>query len=323
MFRQRITCVGTVLVIFSSLTALVLNRNILTLIISDDLGNCFAAKAHEEDDSVPVFYNLYVSNESDAPRVKKLVLNQLSYLLPEHSVYVNSIGFPLQIPDSRVLVHRQEGSEMQTLHSLWEYCSINTRTKVIYLHSKGSFHPSKKNDALRSFLTVGALSRECLDLPEHCDVCASRVSPGPHPHVPGNMFLAQCSHVRKLIDPLLFEATMDSINISNPSGLPHCVGRRRFAAEHWILSHPLARPCDLCNDPRYILGYYHVPSSDFQKRLAMVPRFDASVYIRPGRCQTSGQFVKGRLEEYRQLYNETPLSTWWGWKYFDGVSSMA
>jgi hypothetical protein len=129
----------------------------------------------------PVFYNLFVSKASDSDRVTGLVEDQLSHLLPEHRLYVHSIGYPLAIPNVTLLTQNEKGDEIDTLHSLWAFCIMQPSSKVVYLHSKGSFHPKPENEVLRPFLTSGALSRECLELPKSCNVCSSRMSPIPHP----------------------------------------------------------------------------------------------------------------------------------------------
>ena len=201
---------------------------------------------------IPVFYNLFVNNKKDASRVMDIVSEQKSFLLPEYhkSFYVQSMGgVQLNITNTTILGHRPKGNEVITLHSLWKFCKKNPQTeKVVYLHSKGSFHPKPKNTRLRKFLTAGALSEECALVGTQCNVCSTRFSPLPHPHTPGNMWLARCDYIRKLIDPLQFEETMNSIysartnttqckrmdDISESS----CVGLGRFSAEHWVHSHP-------------------------------------------------------------------------------------
>ena len=89
-----------------------------------------------------------------------------------------------------------------------------------------------------------ALSRsDYRNMPSSCNVCSMRMSPIPHPHTPGNMWAARCSYVSNLIDPKLFQGEMLNYfaegkrcrvlqcNYSNV----WCVGRGRFAAEHWTL----------------------------------------------------------------------------------------
>ena len=100
-------------------------------------------------------------------------------------------------------------------HDILEYSSHpndnNHETKIIYLRSKGSYNDTPEYKKLRSFLTKGALSKECAgsdddnDLPDKCNVCSSRMPPLPHPHTPGNMWLARCDYVSKLIDPLAYD----------------------------------------------------------------------------------------------------------------------
>ena len=81
---------------------------------------------------------------------------------------------------------------------------------VVYLHSKGSFHDSTGQKQLREYLTKGALSEECLTLPNQCNVCSTRISPHPHLHVPGIMWASRCDYVSRLVDPLAFEDAMTS-----------------------------------------------------------------------------------------------------------------
>jgi hypothetical protein len=264
-------------------------------------------------DAVPVFYNLFVGQESDVTRVEDLIAEQFRELLPEHRIFMHSIGVPMNI-SIKLLEHHAEGSELVTLHSLWEYCTINPEAKVVYLHSKGSFHPNANNNRMRAFLTIGALSRECLTLPTTCNVCSSRMSPIPHPHTPGNMWLARCSYIQHLIDPKLFESRMAVFDYSG--NRPSCFGQQRYAAEHWIYSHPSAMPCDLCTDQWFTWSYYPMPSHNFHKQLSPAPRFPLQTYVKARECGQIGQILEQRLNEYRVLYNETPPSTWWGWKLF-------
>ncbi|GKY97517.1 hypothetical protein MPSEU_000709900 [Mayamaea pseudoterrestris] len=281
---------------------------------------------------VPVFYNLFAANKSDSRRVKRLVNRQLSIRLPEHQVFLHSIGYPIHIANTTLLQHHNEGNEVLTLHSLWEYCKIQPDARVVYLHSKGSFHPKVENDLLRGFLTAGALSKECLHLPDACNVCSSRMSPIPHPHTPGNMWLARCRYVRQLIDPLLFEAKMRTVSsIPKHTKTEASYGLGRYSAEHWVHSHPSCKPCDLSDDSKYRWAYHNVPSSKFTKKLSMAPRFNRSVFapqrpprrwIKNGKNRTSlpvvqiGLSVNDRIVEYQELYNESPAKDWWGWQFY-------
>ena len=88
--------------------------------------------------NVPVFYNLYVTNSSDAPRVKELVKEQFSFLRPEHSpIFLSSIGYQIDVPNTILLQHHEQGTEAVTLQALWQYCKSNKEDIVVYMHSKG------------------------------------------------------------------------------------------------------------------------------------------------------------------------------------------
>jgi hypothetical protein len=111
----------------------------------------------------------------------------------------------------------QEGSEFETLGLLWNYCRDSPHAEndtVVYIHNKGSFHPSKENTMFRRFITPGALSRECSEMPPECNICSFRFSPLPHPHSPGNMWAARCNYIKLLLDPIKFEWEMERFIIS-------------------------------------------------------------------------------------------------------------
>lgn len=245
----------------------------------------------------------------------------MAHLLPEHSpVFVQSLGaVELNITNTVSLGHREQGTELVTLRFLWNYCNQNEDIiKIVYLHSKGSFTQNDANDDLRRFLTAGALSQECANVADKsCNVCSSRFSPIPHPHTPGNMWLATCAYVRKLKDPHKFEGLMYPLvsNCENRmSLLAACDGRKRFSAEHWIHSHPSVRPCDLHRDPRFTWGYTGIPPKGrLDIKIARAPRFDLLQYINWDDCLLRGVFLDHRLNEYRELYNEPPGESWWGW----------
>jgi hypothetical protein len=256
--------------------------------------------------------------------VLDIVEEQLSRRIPEtHTpVFVNSIGTIVPIENSKLLSHHQDATEFVTLKSIYDYCAhAPENKKVIYLHSQGSIKNSKENIKLRQFSTAGALSKECASISsDTCDVCSSRFSPVPHPHTPGNMWLAQCSYIKKLIDPVEFVNAMDYVgrNVTTTMNMPWCDGLGRYAGEHWVHSHPSVKPCDLYTDPKYVWKSGDIPHvSKFLKdiKLAKAPRFDLQAYIIPRSCPGKGAALQPRLDEYKILYNQTPSQDWWGWNY--------
>jgi hypothetical protein len=299
---------------------------------------------HNSSHYIPIFYNLFVNNASDVDRVYDIVTQQLAFRNPHvhYPIYVNTIGYDLyqqsssytMLNDFIHMQHYNDANEKVTLQSLWEYCQNNTDQKVVYLHSKGSYSNTLENEQLRTFLTAGALSVDCRQLESfHCNVCSSRFSPLPHPHTSGNMWLAECHYVQRLQPPVNFAAKMRAFK---HKGSPACTGRMRWAAEHWIHSHPTVQPCDLYTDATFLFNYEHLPSAQevisavasanthskllppfFELRPA--PRFDLATFVKAtsGVCNgTGGGTLTDRLEEYTKLYKERPDDTWWGWKFW-------
>mmetsp|Transcript_46180 Transcript_46180/g.97017 ORF Transcript_46180/g.97017 Transcript_46180/m.97017 type:complete len:356 (-) Transcript_46180:284-1351(-) len=279
-----------------------------------------------ETEKVHIFYNLFTKSAGDEKHVMGIVEQQFALVDPalhEPNVMITSIGHRLPLADAslgnasyHIIQHHEEGNEYLTLHRLWEFCKSNPHndTKVVYLHSKGSYHPSPDNDRLRHFLTQGALSSECANLPQSCDVCSSRMSPLPHPHTPGNMWLARCDYVSKLINPVVpKEGKLADV-------LTHddvCKGRGRFFSEHWIHSHPSVKPCDLHSGKEFVWAYRNVPAELSGKDLQIAPRFNFDDYIivYDGCPNETEHFIATREEQYKLLYNITRLSgEWWGWK---------
>lgn len=279
-----------------------------------------------------VFYNLFIRNSEDIPRVAGMVREQLSLVAKpqDMDVRINSIGalqdvaelklMPSLARRTKLLAHYTAGFENLTLHALWSFCRESTTAPeqtVVYLHSKGSFHSKHgRNSEMRQYLSEGALSEECLQMPKECNVCSSRMSPTPHPHTPGNMWAARCGYVAKLKDPKTFSAEMHNTPDAH-RGRAWCVGRGRFANEHWIHSHPWAAPCDLDTSTAYIKGTISAYASKFAKQLVRAPRFDVDVFrTSSGSCLGLGASQKERLKEYRFLYGQDPPIDWWGWKFF-------
>ena len=141
--------------------------------------------------TIPVFYNVFVKDQGEKDRVlRDIVEDQLGDIDPtvHGPVYVTSIGVPIEVEGAVGVQHFENGNEEESLHLLWMYCRKNPTQRVVYLHSKGSFHPSDDNDKLRSFATKAALSKQCDEATktiDSCDVCSGRFSPLPHAHTSG------------------------------------------------------------------------------------------------------------------------------------------
>ncbi len=278
---------------------------------------------HNKTIVVPVFYNVYAhpKRKIRIDIAKDIFKEQMALLRPEHKVFVRSIGSRIDIYNATHIRHDENGDETGTLGLLWDHCREreNLGGKVVYIHNKGSFNPKPKNDVLRRFMTRGALSEECSNMPTTCNVCSSRMSPVPHAHTSGNMWVARCDYVKKLIDPLKFEEAMRT-KVNPKEGEESCNGMGRFAAEHWIHSHPGVRPCDLSTSSDFTWAYENVPEGEFEKRLEAAPRFELTKYRKKfyerKYCGPPKPLSK-ILSEYRDLYDETPTATWWGWDLYN------
>lgn len=122
------------------------------------------------------------------------------------------------------------------------------------------------------------------------------------------MWLADCQYVRacvqKLLPPRTFPMKMRRFK---DKGSAACTGRMRWAAEHWIHSHPSVKPCDLYTEPNFLFGYDGLPelseyleplpsSSTLQLEegrrkasskwfsLQQAPRFDLEIFSSTGLC---------------------------------------
>jgi hypothetical protein len=307
-----------------------------------------------------IFYNLFIGNKKDIPRIRTLIHEQFQFwnATRHGGVQVTSIGvdvssrkkdlFPLGLPIRR-LTHEPTGSELLTLDALWGLCQDHPSTTVAYLHSKGSFHAIAANDVMRRLLTEAALSQDCFnsvvttrnysttdgdnsenDPTTLCNTCSFRMSPFPHLHTPGNMWSAQCTYVRHLLKPSVFSQRMDELYkpwSSEPDSGKHCVGVGRFAAEHWLHTHPYNRPCDLCPHNTYSWGYAGLPKlplgDDWTGQnwnVLQAPRFDNAIYLQGKLCLPMNNFSRV-LDQFQRLYQLTPAHDWWGWSWYNDTAA--
>jgi hypothetical protein len=147
------------------------------------------------------------------------------------------------------LAHLTNGTESYTLDQMRQYCVAHPSDRVIYLHTKGSYHPNTLNDAWRRALTLGATARECVEPPDdRCNVCGVLFYTQFTTFVPGNMFTASCEYVSRLLSPLsdfpskheeaISEALLLRARRQLTSRLledrPDLYGLDRYNAEHWI-----------------------------------------------------------------------------------------
>ena len=285
--------------------------------------------------TIPVFYNIFVKDKRGIPKAKAIFDEQYSSMLPEHKLFVVSLGYditqphlqfvPNDDPRVKIIEQRPQGDERVTMNMLWQNCQVVPdedahETLVVYLHSKGSFHPSRANNNLRKALTAGALSKECAELPNSCNVCSVRMSPVPFPHTPGNMWVSRCSYVKKLVSPITFQSKMDDFYKDRHT----CNGRDRWSQEHYIHHHKDVKPCDLLEKEAFTWSYDRIPGPDFKKDLQPAPRFNLTTFLKPKTCDGFGTDVRQRLELSHLIYNDTAFDNdWYGWNFFPNATELA
>jgi len=278
--------------------------------------NAIITNTNAKNKKIKIFYNLYISSAADEERVQKIVDEQFAHLNPklhDVNVSISSIGYQLQnISHNHTVQHHEKGNEDVGMHELWEYCKLpqnnNHDTLAVYIHSKGSFHPRGVNDKIRRALTFGALSEECANLPDTCNVCSSRFSPQPFPHTPGNMWLARCDYIAKLRDPFLLK---QGVVPDHKNGW--CTGLGRYYFEHWSHSHPHAAPCDLYAGGEWTWDYFGIPQIPFEKKMAKAPRFNFCHYLHDRVCKGPPKtYYENRLWYYDMLFGIKDLDeSWW------------
>jgi hypothetical protein len=251
-----------------------------------------------------IFYNIFVSplikggdtfmdedgrRKAGLSNIRNVIGNQVREIqnssLRDATVYFNLFGKEYDDPsfwcppelDCRLMKHQPVGQEVDTLQDLHDFCVDNPSKRVTYLHNKGSLSLSAGNVVVRRLSNRAVFSDACLSMPlsdEYpCNICALKYSFSPHLHAAGNVWMADCSYVRKLVPPVEWEQRRrhmyqllalpyhkefgcltntilaghfdggGNFNESAGSSTAQGLGLGRYAFETWILSHPDAIPC--------------------------------------------------------------------------------
>ena len=317
-----------------------------------------------DGDDVTIFYNIYIPDERysevSIDKVQSIIQEQLksraSSIYPESRLNYITIGRemtePLNCTSCFHLEHNDIGDEYQSLTKVHEFCKNNPHLKVAYIHNKGSYHPSQENNLLRRMLTKAVFSEECLRLAStkksenqsphkscsKCNICGSRFSPLPHFHVSGNMWVAECNYIAKLLPPLSFENEMNNVVLNAPRTkfgdtqqlTPAFVGRDRYSAEHWAFSHPDICPCDVYPG-KFTWSYERIPENDdWEPDFVMAPRFSSAeeyatvdLYKEQRSYDPEGNWfsLAGRMHEWKTLYGKLPKHDSWVWSFYNNSGS--
>lgn len=185
-----------------------------------------------ENKKISIFFNTY-QNPENPEQGNDIIIDQIrqinnQQLLTNSTIYYNRFGdyktneFPKATCENNnsrdcfEYVAQKEGDEQLTLQHLHDYCVANKDDRVVYIHTKGAFTPSKENDILRNILMKAVTSPQCLEMNTftdtggRCDTCSTQFH-GLPAHYPGNMWVANCDYVSKLIPPNVFEKKKQSL----------------------------------------------------------------------------------------------------------------
>ena len=153
---------------------------------------------------------------------------------------------------------------------------IPTKSLSIYIPRAQSRLILKKSKACRVLMLQQVLNP---GVPSH----AKRLQHMFHQNysqTPGNMWAARCSYVAQLKDPDTFDRDMLQVQDGQKATMSKCQGTDRYAAEHWVYSHPAA-PCDLDSNVDYTTALQIVldpPKGPYTKELKKAPRFEVTAY---------------------------------------------
>jgi len=138
-----------------------------------------------------VFYNIYIPRDKGQEAIERslaVVDDQMAQVGESYAashqnkpvnVFFNTIGqsgilnntYMAQVCSDRSnmrcihMKHYDEGFEDLTLQRLYEYCHRQSDPdhRVVYMHNKGSFHPSSLNHWWRRHMTMAATNELCLN----------------------------------------------------------------------------------------------------------------------------------------------------------------
>ncbi|KAL9185715.1 hypothetical protein ACHAXT_003492 [Thalassiosira profunda] len=303
-------------------------------VVQDQMGQVSAALHRLEGPSGEkkgvVFYNL-IGNEDGLPR------GQMSALC--HRLHPRL--------DCRRLRHYHNGTEAVTLTNLHEFCNSPivadaNRTRVVYLHSKGSYHDHGKQRPWRREMTNSSLDPHCLYPPDaSCDVCGAQYYTMFASMFPGNMWTAKCSYIQKLLPPVeggeyakRREEAIKQFFLLKQEGIMQNTlpwhqdvfyGLDRYQWEHWVGGHPSLIPCEMHSPAK---GFWDMVSGkvvpeDYKWGLA---RRDM-VYEVPGKPKQwlsnneqanfrQFYYLAGNMLKWIKLYNAVPSQESWVWDRF-------
>ncbi|KAL7576033.1 hypothetical protein ACA910_000820 [Epithemia clementina (nom. ined.)] len=243
-----------------------------------------------------------------------------------------------------------EDVTLDMVHSFCHRQSHSSGARVVYLHNKGSHHSRNgTNHVWRRALTASATSQDCVTATENgrCDLCGLFWQTVPFPHVPGNMWIADCQYIRGLLPLPDFGRKMTSVQNKWRTLLQQglltrgiysstedwTLGDGRYVWEHWIGSHPDVRACDVSptDDMAYwktantttvnytaVFAWQNAPRVPLlNQHWKLKPRPNKTVLVHsPQNRQRDIHLLPGLLIKYVELYHKWPALSSWIWSHF-------
>ena len=315
-----------------------------------------------------IFYHIFVPpDDHGAKNARDIIYQQIHELgqalsktpnFPSSPLYYTSVGkeiqedfmnlicqsYPEQIRSCHRLKHIVTGFEEHTLQELFLHCQEHQDHRVIYLHTKGSYHASAGQNRWRRHLTDAVASPECVvkAVYEDCDLCGLLFRTRPTHHFTGNIFNAKCSYIRRLIAPLEFEARMNSVFdgarrlVDNGTltstlfdiSIPWNIGIKRYAMEHWHGSHPSSEIiCDVATNPdirfwKSLRAEDRRPEDWQFRRFPRQPLPGLPIALEEDDSKRRKEYflLAGHIFKWFLLYGEAPAPSSWIWSsYQDGL----
>jgi hypothetical protein len=320
-----------------------------------------------------IFYNIYVPPDrgqegyDNALRIVQEQINQIgrsyaaSFSGKPVLIYYNTLGADnIVTPEwmnelcsreynmlCQHIQHHTTGYEALTLTRLHSYCKMHPTRKVVYMHTKGSYHDNPLNENWRYALTHAVVHQDCLVPPDDtCNYCGLQFFPIWGTFMAGNFWTASCSYIEKLLPPVEYRRKMskhgEKVKAMVAKGELHmdllqrmgddkdCQGR--FSDECWSGSHPSVIPCDLSKKTHlkhWVHNYTRTLEFEDQFKFALAPRAsilghwysltksNKKVVLQDGNKRlTEYYLLLGNIMRWFYLYNEMPPADSWIWTWF-------
>lgn len=304
---------------------------------------------------IEIFYNIYIGikHPDNAIRIVKEQLGQVSSsMLAKHVKNMTVNFFQIGVLDEGIfnktfmddlcsdlnlncisLGSTGNGYEDATLSKLLGFCKSHKDYQVIYLHDKGSFHPSSQNDRWRRHLTSAATSMDCIQalqtktnssVAPSCNVCGLSYT---HPFFTGNMFAAECSYVANLLHPLRFKSNQKKIHVelrdmnftrgeyTFTDKQAWYTGMRRYSCEHWVGTHPDIMPCDLQGDHEWF-DWHKIDFENASHTSPRAPQPNSKNSNETAGGNLTFSRLTADLYRYYQYYQKVPSLKSWMFDYF-------